>query len=230
MRRLLVLLVLVLTASTAQARVGGWLEPSVMVQHNERALGIVSGGLTWSIPETSDQLGLYGFFWIQEGWAQVYFGPTYTPKGADWLTLGVHLGMEQIPLTSKARLRYAASVAVAYQRFAFYGVTEFCNEAVTGKDRSCIMYDLTVKGTVWGITQAVADGDRTLFAVNVGGRAHRMAGIGPYLEFYIPVGYTTIWLNWVPIEPENWTLAVAPNRGGNIFNWSRFWLGAAIGF
>lgn len=230
MRRLFVLLVLVLSVSTAQARVGGWLEPSVMVQHNERALGIVSGGLTWSIPETQDQLGLYSFFWVQEGWAQVYLGPTYTPKGADWLTLGVHLGMEQVPGTVAARLRYAASVSIAYQRFAFYGVTEFCNDAITGKDRSCIMYDLTVKGTIWNITQAVEDGDRTVFAVNVGARGHRMAGIGPYLEFYIPVGYTTIWLNWVLIEPEGWTLAVAPTKDGSVVNPSRFWLGAAFGF
>jgi len=231
-KRLLVALVVLVScfwASAASARVTGWIEPSVQVQHGTKALGLVSGGLSWSIPETEDQMGLYGFFWLHDGWAQVYFGPTYTPKWADWLTVGVHIGLEQVPGGPGARLRYAVSTAVNYQKFSYYGVVEFDNLAATGENRDGLMYDLTVKGTVWSVTKATKDGDKTQAALNIGGRGHRAQGVGPYIEMYVPVGYTTVWLNWTPVEPEGWDYWYA-QKGGPILNWTRFWAGVALGF
>ena len=214
MKKLLVILVL-LASSFAYAKGTALVEPSIQFESPQRSVAIIDGSLAWTFPSTGDKLGFYTFFWLQEGWGQVYGGPTWA--FTDWLTIGLNVGAEQT-LTARLRLRYAVSALIIKDAFWFYGVAEFYNDALTGKESLGTMYDVTGKYTV--LTQP-------WLLLNVGARAHHYVGIGPYVDFFLPDLFSTVWINWAPYEPEGLDLWLRP---GEKFNPGRFWIGWAAGF
>lgn len=228
MNRIMVLLAVMalgLHSNAADARSFGYVQGSIQAQHGGTWMPVLDGSIGWTVPQTKDQLGFLAYTWIQPDWAQLYFGPTYNPSWAPWLTVGFHIGAQTTP-KSNFSLRYATSVQVHVDRFAFLGFVEFDNQSFKGNN-SNLRYDLTVKYGIVSIIKAEASGDNTYFNLNVGLKAHRFCGIGPLLEFQVPVAYMTLWVNWTPMEPEGWQIAAVE---GNKWNPSRFWTGLSFGF
>ena len=226
---------MVMASTPAEAKPFGFIGASVQAQPGE-TLPVLDGSIGWTVKETGDQLGFLTYFWIQacemhgvgQNWAQLYFGPTYNPEWAPWLTVGLHIGAQQeYAGTGTFRLRYATSLQVNVDKFVFAGFIEFDNASLTGKDRTGIGYDLIAKYGLLTVIQAEKEGDTTVFNLNLGLKAHRFWGIGPIVEFQIPVAFTTVWLAWAPLEPEGWQLDAVE---GDKWNPARFWTGVAVGF
>jgi len=226
--RVLIFFVIMGWVSQVEAKPFGYVQTSFQAQGGGTWIPILDGSIGWAVPQTKDQLGFLAYTWVQPDWAQMYFGPTYNPSWAPWLTVGFHIGAQQDFGGSKTFLiKYATSLQVYVDKFAFLGFVEFDNKSMTGEDRLGIMYDLTAKYGIFGIIKAEPTGDNPQFTINVGLKAHRFCGIGPLVEFQVPVAYMTVWLNWAPVEPEGWQVAAVK---GNKFNPSRFWTGLAVGF
>jgi len=236
-----------LHSNTAEAKSFGYVQGSVQAQHGGTWMPVLDGSIGWTVPQTKDQLGFLAYTWIQPDWAQLYFGPAYNPSWAPWLTVGFHIGAQMTWGTAgydangvsfrnpdgitdapkpNFSMRYAVSVQVHVDRFAFLGFVEFENKSFEGNNIR-LRYDLTVRYGIVSIIKAEASGDNTYFNLNVGLKAHRFCGIGPILEFQIPVAYMTVWVNWTPMEPEGWQIAAVE---GDKWNPSRFWTGLSFGF
>lgn len=119
----------------------GFVEAHLQLDGTNRPTPIVDMGFQRNFSKYG--LGLSGFAWVQDGWAQAYIGPTYKP--ADWVQLGVSVGGE-MGSDYKLKARYATSLWFGYDIFSFAGCVEFNNDSFRG-DRSGVWYDLLLKLT-----------------------------------------------------------------------------------
>lgn len=194
MRYFIVCGLLMLASASVQAKTNGFVEPLLQAEHGQKAILVVDGGLSWPLPAANEQFGISAYFWVQKDWAEVYAGPTWQPL--NWLQIGLGIGMDQY--MGGLRVRYATALNLAYGLFVMTNSVEFCNDALSGADRSCIWYDFTPKVTA---CTAKAD-DKTIVVIAAGVKLRRFVGVGPYLEFQFPTGYTTIWITYIPYDPE----------------------------
>lgn len=86
---LVVVFCLAITVIPVHAQTSFWVENQVAISQgklNPTIAGLLSHGF-------SKKIGVYDYFQVDEGYAQCYFGPTFSP--ASWLQVGWGVGMEE---------------------------------------------------------------------------------------------------------------------------------------
>ena len=178
MRNLLtgsILVLSIMTASVALAQTSGFMHVYTPIDDVSPA---VNGGTSTHFDESD--WGISSFILAAGGWAEGYFGPTFAPIAE--LELGLSAGLQQGD--DGAEPRFAFSVWTGVGDFSMFSVLEFDLNGVDG-----LWFDLTPKF-------------RVLDWLQIGVKARRFVGTGPFVSIDLPEIPVSTWVSWQPWDPE----------------------------
>ncbi|MBU0597128.1 hypothetical protein KJ641_01005 [Patescibacteria group bacterium] len=125
--------------------------------------------------------GLSSFFLVSGEWGEGYIGPTFAPL--EMLEIGLSAGIQQSD--DSVEPRFAFSVWTEVGDFSMFSVLEFDLNGVDG-----LWWDLAPKFAV-------------LDWLQIGLKARRFVGVGPFVNVSIPEIPVDLWGSWNPWDPED---------------------------